>query len=378
MKLVFLSWCAIVSLALLVLFGMVTSGREQPPDLGREANLVGSPFLLSRPIESRSISFENPTGERGNGGKARSNLGVGRKGRPSRRIRPGKSVVLGDVKGPGVIRHIWMTTADEPENLRSLVVRAWWDGQRHPSIESPLGDFMGFAHGRVRAYESAVHSVGEKAGMNIWLAMPFRSRARMTLTNQGREDAILFYQIDYTVGDLLPEDVGRLHVLFRRENPTTLGRDFELLPQRSGKGRFIGSVMGVRSLGPHWWGEGEMKVFLDGDSEFPTIAGTGAEDYVGLSWGMQQTPFRFNGCSLNEEGYVSMYRWHLPDPIYWWEEIRITIQQIGKKGGGKKGLAERQDDWSSASFWYEPVPSAPLPAMPKLAARIRDLGTNPD
>jgi hypothetical protein len=334
-----------------------------------ELDLVHSPFLLDTGLESRSISFENPTGERGAGGKASSNLGPGRKGSPARTLEPGDTVQLCDIRGRGTIRHIWITTSREPDNLRSLVLRAWWDNQEHPSIECPLGDLMGFAHGKVMAYESAVHSVGPSAGMNLWLAMPFTKRARITISNEGRRSPPFFYQIDYTIRDRLPADVGRLHVLFRRENPTTLRQDFELLPQRKGKGRFIGSVMGIRALEENWWGEGEVKVYLDGDRDYPTICGTGSEDYVGLSWGIQQAPFRYNGCSLDQKGFVSMYRWHLPDPVFWRKEVRITIQQIG----WKDGLYERKDDWSCATFWYEPIPSAPLPAMPDQPERVANL-----
>ncbi|MCP5523640.1 MAG: DUF2961 domain-containing protein [Verrucomicrobiales bacterium] len=336
---------------------------------GDQHSLISEPYNLDTGLESRSISFENPTGERGAGGKAASKLGVGRKGSPSRSLKPGDVVQLCDIAGKGTIRHIWITTARDPQNLRSLVIRGWWDGQGHPSIESPLGDFMGFAHGKVMAYESAVHSVGRSAGMNLWLPMPFTKQARFTITNEGEKDVPFFYQIDYTLGDYHPQDTGRLHVLFRRENPTTLKQDFELLPARKGKGRFIGSVMGIRALAGNWWGEGEIKVYLDGDQEFPTICGTGSEDYVGLSWGIQQTPFRYNGCSLDDQGFVSMYRWHLPDPIFWQKAVRITIQQIG----WKDGLYERQDDWSAATFWYEPIPSAPLPPMPDVKARTTDL-----
>jgi hypothetical protein len=327
------------------------------------------PYRLDVPLESRSISFENPTGERGGGGKAASKLGVGRKGAPARSLKPGEEVLLCDITGPGTIRHLWVTTRPNPLNLRSLVIRAWWDQQEHPSIECPLGDFMGIAHGKVMPYQSAVHSVGKSAGMNIWLPMPFTRRARFTLTNEGRETVPVYYQMDYTLKDPHPKDVGRLHVLFRRENPTTLKRDFELLPWRHQRGRFIGSVMGIRALEGNWWGEGEVKVYLDGDRAFPTICGTGSEDYVGLSWGMQQTPFRYHGCCLDQKGFVTMYRWHLPDPILWRKEARVTIQQIG----WKDGLYERRDDWSAATFWYEPVPSEPLPPFPDVRARTADL-----
>ena len=333
-------------------------------------DLVSEPYLLDTGLVCRSISFENPTGAPGEGGKAASQLGVGRKGAPSITLKAGQEVQLCDIEGPGTIRHIWMTTKKSPVNLRSLVLRAWWDGQSHPSIECPIGDLMGFAHGKVMPYHSAAHSVGQNAGMNIWLPMPFAKGARITLTNEGKENVPLFYQIDYTIADTHPADVGRLHVLFRRENPTTTKQDLELLPQRKSKGRFVGTVIGIRNLTPsQWWGEGEIKVYMDGDTDFPTICGTGSEDYVGLSYGMQQTPYLYNGCSLNEKSFVSMYRWHLPDPIAWRKECRITIQQIA----WKQGLAEAQDDWSCATFWYEPVPSAALPEMPDVQARTADI-----
>lgn len=336
------------------------------------ADLVHAPYRLDTGLDSRSISFENPTGERGGGGRASSALGVGRKGAPARTMKPGETVTLCDIKGPGTIRHVWITMPKDPELLRAAVVRAYWEGQAHAGIECPVGDLMGSAHGRVLPYQSAVHSVGENAGMNLWLPMPFTRRARITFSHEGQKEFPLFYQIDYTLRDRHPKDVGRLHVLFRRENPTTLKQDFELLPKRTGKGRFLGSLIGIRALEGNWWGEGEVKVYRDGDTEFPTICGTGSEDYVGLSWGIQQTPFLYHGCSLDQKGFVTMYRWHLPDPVAWDRECRITIQQIG----WKDGLYERRDDWCCATFWYEPTPAAPLPAFPDVAARTRDLWKN--
>jgi len=333
-------------------------------------DLLTEPYQLDTGLVSRSISFENPTGAPGEGGKASSNLGVGRKGAPARDIQPGETVQLCDIEGPGTLRHIWMTTTGEPAVQRECVIRAWWEGQEHPSIECPIGDLFGFAHGKIMSYQSAVHSCGPTGGRNIWLPMPFARRARLSFTNEGKKAVPLFYQITYTLGDKHPREIGRLHVLFRRENPTTEKSDFELLPRRGQKGRFIGSVIGIRNLHPdQWWGEGEIKVYMDGDKEWPTIVGTGSEDYVGLAWGIQQAPFMFNGCSLNEKSFVSMYRWHLADPIAWKREGRITIQQIAYK----KGLEETHDDWSCATFWYEPVPSASLPAFPDVRARTADL-----
>lgn len=370
----------LVLLCLCVIIAVSCQPAVESPQIPRSSlDLVNKPYELDTGLVSRSISFESPTGVPGAGGKAASHLGVGRKGSPMRVVKPDSMFVLCDIEGPGTIRHIWITTSRTPENLRSIVIRFYWDGQEHPSIECPVGDFMGFAHGKVMPYHTAVHSCGQNAGMNIWLPMPFTKRAYITFTNEGGKEIPLYYQIDYTTGDTHPADVGRLHCLFVRENPTTLTKDFTILPKRTGKGRFIGTILGIRFEDKHWWGEGEIKIFMDGDTEYPTICGTGSEDYVCLSYGMQQTPFLYNGCSLNdqEKGYVSMYRWHLPDPIYWKQECRITIQQIGwsremreEKGSG---LYERTDDWSSSTFWYEPVPSEPLPAMPGIDERIADI-----
>ena len=339
----------------------------------QEPYLVRQPYLLDTGLDSRSISFENPTGAPGEGGKAASNLGPGRKGAPARKIKPAETVQLCDITGPGTIRHIWMTTEGAPAVQRACVIRGWWEGQEHPSIECPIGDLFGFAHGKITPYQSAVHSCGPTGGRNLWLPMPFAKRARFTFTNEGDKPVPLYYQITYTLGDQHPKDIGRLHVLFRRENPTVEKQDFELLPQRTQKGRFIGSIIGIRNLHPdQWWGEGEIKVYMDGDKEWPTIVGTGSEDYVGLAWGIQHAPFLYNGCSLNEKNFVSMYRWHLADPIAWKKACRITIQQIAYN----KTLLETSDDWSCATFWYEPVPSAKLPAMPDLPARTADLWKN--
>ena len=375
--------CIVIQLFGLSLFAQVTQTIEL--------------YDLSTKLETRSISFENPDGKQGAGGKAtNSQLGPGRKGAPNKKILAGETVSLCNIGEAGTIRHIWMTgqfkdsKGDSPDRmklLRSTIIRAYWDGQEYPSIECPLGDFMGLSHSKVTSYQSAVHSIGEKVALNFWLPMPFTKSAKITLTNDSDIDFVLFYQIDYTINDQHNNDVGRLHVCFRRENPTNKKVDFEILPQRKGKGRFIGAVVGVRTLNPGWWGEGEIKFYMDGDTEYPTICGTGSEDWVGLSYGIQQTTFQYHGCNLNFESdvihevlddktnelkdmqtsYISMYRWNIADPIYWKKECRVTIQQIGCC------YYERDDDWSSATFWYEPVPSEPLPQLVSRDERVKDL-----
>lgn len=334
-------------------------------------------------LRSRSISFENPTGAKGAGGRAASPLGQGRKGDPARVVAPGECVCLADIAGPGTIRHIWMTTAASRRIMRGAVLRAYWENSAFASLAVPLGEFFGFAHGSTAAFQSAMTSVGQRYGMNNFMPMPFTDRARLELHNESDKPMTLFYQVDYTEGDKHPNDVGRLHGLFLRQNPTTAGQDFELLPKRTGAGRFLGAVIGIRPLGEAWWGEGEVKFFLDGDNEFATIVGTGSEDYVGLSWGIQQTPYLYMGANRVDgdgldDGPVSMYRWHIPDPLYWQEDIRITMQQIGHAGqpasleAYKANLFEREDDWSAASYWYAAVLS-PLPEPLPPAARLSDL-----
>ena len=350
-------------------------------------------FLIPADVHSRSISFENPSGRPGGGSRAASPLGVGRKGSPARMIEPGGTVELADIDGPGVIRHIWMATHDVVDTMRGLTLRAYWDGQTHPSIEAPIGDFFGLAHGQSPPYSSAVHSVGQKRALNIWLPMPFAARARLTVTNDLPISIPLFFQLDYTVGDTVAEDCGRLHAHFRRENPTALGVDYEVLPLRQGRGRYLGALFGVRPSSHHWWGEGAIKIYLDGDEQFPTIVGTGAEDYVCLSWGLQQNAFPFHGAPLvskgrTDTGPASVYRWHIPDPVYWHSSIRVVLQQIGIQidpqnvprsyEGYLGALRERQDDWCSCAFWYEAVPSAPLPPPVDLRARLQDLELESD
>lgn len=299
-------------------------------------------------------------------------------------------MVLAQFEGPGIIRHIRLVTENTAEARRGLVIRAWWDEQTHPSVEAPVGDFFGFAHGRSRAYASAVHGVGDAGVLDIWLPMPFAAHAHVTIDNELSTPTRVTCSVAATIGDTLPDDFAALHAHFRREAPTTPRRDFEFMPLRTGRGRFVGTVFGVIPLAPHWWGEGEAMFYLDGDRDWPTLVGSGAEDYVGLAWNVQQSTFPLHGASMvqkaaamNKAGPVSMYRWHLHDPIYWHESIRATIQQIGvditSEGALKNfdsyldSLRERQDDWSCCSFWYEPLPSAPLPVPVKLALRLHGL-----
>ncbi len=327
-------------------------------------------YDIGTPLESRSISFENPTGQKGAGAQAKSRLGIGRKGSPNKWMRPGQNITLCDIDGPGVIRHIWLTFHVSIETLQGIVIQAFWDNQKHPSIETPIGPFFGVMHGQLKAYQSAVHSVNSTGGFNCWIEMPFKKHAKIVLKNESTKWTPIYYNIDYTIRDTLPRILGYLHAAYRRENPTELKNDFVILPKREGRGRFLGCVLGIRNLSSNWWGEGEFKVYLDGDKGFPTICNSGTEDYVGQAWGIQDTSFFYGGTSLRSGNLTTIYRWHIKDPIYWKKDIRITIQQIGYSV--RNGLFDRQDDVSVCSFWYEPEPSKPLAELPGYAARIKD------
>ena len=331
-------------------------------------------------IETRCASFENPRGERGAGGTAASNLGPGRKGSPWKSLEPGEEVELCVAEGSGQIRHIWLTCTLDPQRLRGLVLRAWWDGMQNPSVECPVGDFFGCAHGRTPHFVNAMQSMQEGAGLNAYFPMPFSNGCRITLTNESPEPTeMVFYYVDYTLGDTVTPDMGRFHTAFRRENPTTLKRDFQILPPRHGRGRFLGSTIGARILDPEWWGEGEFKAYLDGDTTLPTICGTGVEDYACSAWGIGQHFALYAGCPFIASvppryNLVSFYRFHVVDPLYFHTDIRVEMQQMGLgfDENGEGILAERQDDWSAAAFWYQDG-NEPLAPMPNYEARVAGL-----
>lgn len=337
------------------------------------------PYQVDHHLSTRWITFGNPSGAKGMAGRPIINGhggagpgGPSGAGAATRLIEPGETIQLCDVEGPGTIRHFWCSTPPLALALRSVIVRAWFDDQDHPSIESPLGDFMGVAHGKVVSYCSAAHSVGALGPFNLWLPMPFTNRARITLTNDGDHPTPFAFQLSCTLGDKHARDVGRLHCLFRRENPTTRGRDFELLPLRTGHGRFLGAVIGVRMLTDRPWTEGELKVYLDGDIELPTLCGGGTQSSLAPGIDLRPTPFLDRGRSLDQKPFTSLYRWHLLDPILWQKDVRVTIQPCSPNDEHRAGIA---DDWTTASFWYESVPSLRLPGLPDFEQRTANLLT---
>lgn len=361
---------------------------------------VWNPAVIDPRLDSRAATFENPSGARGAGGTAHG----GRKGAPNRRLEPGERVVLADIEGSGVIRHIWMTfLPTRPERMRALYLEVFYGDADEPSVSVPCLDFFGLAHGRPVAYHSALTAANEGRGFNSYVPMPFRDGVRIELVNGSEKRAVLYYQVDYTLQDDVPDDRGYLHVSFRRENPTTMRRDFVIAEGLRGPGRFLGCNVGVRVIDAGaWYGEGELKVYRDGDDALPTICGTGLEDYVGSAWGMGAHSAQFGGAPLvlgkngaADPDFVSFYRWHVPDPIMYERDLKVTIQQIGAMfflpgqeaeleayertnpvaGEGwvrdaspnllAWGIAERVDDYCATAYVYcaepQPVPRLDLP-----------------
>lgn len=332
--------------------------------------------------KSRAINAENRKGEKGRGGTAASPLGKSRKGSPCLKdIQPGEEVVLGAINGPGVIHHMWITTDSKTAEgdcfvLRDLVIRIYWDEEKEPSVEVPLGDFFCCGFGKECIINSDLVTVVPSRGMNSYIQMPFRKKALITLENQ-HVNAIpaFFYQIDYTLYDYLPENTTYFHAQWRRQALTEIGKDYVIIDGIKGRGQYIGTYIALSTLQRYWWGEGEVKFYLDGDEEYPTICGTGMEDYVGGSWSFakenqekmtEQTystpflgyPYYSNHDDLTVHPYHNddcppmrgMYRFHIPDPIYFQQNIKVTVQQIGMS---HNGLFERQDDVSSVAYWYQ-------------------------
>lgn len=364
-------------------------------------DLFGTP-LYDPQIVSRSISAENPRGEAGGGGKSAN----GRKGSPClANLQAGQSFTFAEIEGPGVIRHIWLTVEKRhPAMLRNLIFRCFWDGQSQPSVEAPLGDFFGVSHGATTHFESAYLTNAEGRSFNCYFPMPFSSAARMTLTNESEEDlGMFFYTVDYTVGDDVTPVTPCFHAQFRRVRDTMLYEDYAIVDGVEGKGRYLGVSVGIVDRYADcacWWGEGEVKIYLDGDTRYPTICGTGSEDYAGAAWGIGRFHAREFGAPLVEHRHVSFYRFHAHDPVYFSRKLRVTLQQIGNDGSVEPlrpgdrpamdrfiqagqyrkdrpgGNFERVDDVCSTAYWYQTLPTRPFPPLPDKALRSLDLVPN--
>jgi hypothetical protein len=360
-------------------------------------------YELPEGVETRWASPENPRGEKGRGGQAMG----GRKGAPTISIKAGASAVLAEAQGtPGTVRRIWMTIPDRgPRMLRGLRVDIYWDGASRPAVSAPLGDFFGVGLGRMATFQSALFSNPEGRSFNCVVPMPFRSQMRIVMTNESGADLPeLFYDVNYTLGDRHPAAMLYFHAHWRRESPTRLQQDYEILPRVEGRGRYLGTNIGVitdrKTYHNTWWGEGEIKIYLDGDRELPTLVGTGTEDYVGTAWGQGQYANLYQGSPVADEGAGawSFYRYHIPDPVYFRRDVRVTMQQIGyladhsrgalvregrrlyRAGPGlvekdirEDGKFERADDWSSCAYFYLDRPENNLPPLAPVAQRVAGL-----
>ena len=337
--------------------------------------------------ESRSISAENFTGEPGKGAMATEgigksaarNLGQGWKISPAIVIKAGATFTLAEVSGSGAIEHMWMTT--DEKWWRASVLRIYWDNETEPSVETPLGDFYGMGWGEYAHLNSLPIAVNPGKAFNSNWVMPFRKKFRITLQNVSSEDMYLFYQIDYSLAGV-PKDAAYFHAQFRRVNPLKFKDVYTILDGIKGQGQYVGTYMafGVRHSG--WWGEGEIKFYMDGDQGFPTIAGTGTEDYFcGSHDFVNAKTHEYEAFSDLYSGLVQvirpedndrstrfgLYRWHVTDPIRFKKDLRVTIQALGwqeKKKPTDHEYRPLQEDIASVAIWYQTEPHAKFPPFP--------------
>lgn len=343
---------------------------------------LGNLARLSK-ARTRSISPENFTGEKGKGGMATDgtgaacarDLGVGWKISPSIRIAPGETRTLANVQGSGAIQHIWMTLTG---HWRHSILRMYWDDQDAPSVECPAGDFFACGWGQYAQISSLAVCVNPGSAFNCYWEMPYRKGFRITMTNIAAQEMTLYYQITFAETDV-PDDAAYFHAQFRRVNPLPYKQVYTILDGVRGQGQYVGTYLawGVNNNG--WWGEGEIKFYLDGDDEYPTICGTGTEDYfcgsynfdVGKEHGGYReftTPYSGLAQVIRPDGLYrsqmrfGMYRWHITDPIRFERDLRVTIQALGWRSGGR--YLPLQDDIASVAYWYQTLPTAPFPPLP--------------
>lgn len=344
-------------------------------------NHLSSLYRLSN-ARTLSISPENPTGEKGKGGMATDgtganaahDLGPGWKISPSVKIGPGTTYTLADITGAGAIQHIWMTPTG---NWRLSILRMYWDDEREPSVEVPVGDFFAMGWGKYARVSSLAICVNPGSAFNSYWPMPFNHKARITLENLDDQPMELYYQIDYALAPV-PADAAYFHAQFRRVNPVPYKQVYTILDGVKGQGHYVGTYMawGVHNNG--WWGEGEIKFYIDGDRAFPTINGTGTEDYFNGSYDFENpdkkqyeeftSPYsglvqviKPDGLYQSQERF-GLYRWHIADPVRFNSDLRVTIQDLGWRPNGR--YLPLMDDIASVAFWYQREPHAPFPKLP--------------
>jgi hypothetical protein len=371
---------------------LVVSAQDDGPFDGLYMDLGNLP-RLSR-AKTRSISPESFTGEKGRaamategtGAHAARDLGQGWKISPSVEIHAGQTFTLADIQGSGAIQQIWMTPTG---NWRLSILRFYWDGEATPSVEVPVGDFFASGWNRFAQVSSLPVTVNPGSAFNCYWVMPFRKSARITLENlEDFDDASptkggmkLYYQINYTL-TAVPEDAAYFHAQFRRTNPVPFKEVYTIVDGIEGWGHYVGTYMAWGSNSNGWWGEGEIKFYMDGDEEFPTIAGTGTEDYFLGSYGFRDprtrtyvpftTPFAGMPQVIQPDGTTDLtqlrfglYRWHVMDPVRFEQDLKVTMQVLGWIGTGpNRRYLPLQDDVASVAYWYQREPHAPFPKLP--------------
>ncbi|MGA0607393.1 glycoside hydrolase family 172 protein [Phenylobacterium sp. VNQ135] len=373
------------------------------PVVSAPAPAVGTLFEVTS-AQSRSISPENLTGEKGGGGRtevkdgssgyAAAELGKGWKVNPLINVAPGSTFVLGEAAGPGMINHIWMTLGGQAE-YRSAILRIYWDGETTPSVEVPVGDFFasGWGRGTEPVIDSAVVAVLPGSGFNSFWQMPFRKRFRMTLENRSAKPLRIYYQINYALQPV-SQTAGYFHAQFRMVDRLKAKDVYTILDGVRGRGHYVGTYLGHAAFSPGWWGEGEVKFYLDGDRDYPTIAGTGEEDYflgsyIYVKRNAEGRPHEVNYSSAyagfyglrpaevnadyfrpDGERRYGQYRWHVLDPIRFQKDLKVTIQSLGWQGAalgreaGNGRYLPLQDGLASVAYWYQVEPHAPFPRLP--------------
>lgn len=370
-----------ILISLVVLVSMSSQIFAQNKTFNGIQNSLENLFLLS-PAQTRSISPENFTGEKGKGGMAKigegsasdaaKDLGQGWKVNPFVTIGKGKTFTLAEINGSGAIHHIWMTPTGK---WRFSILRIYWDDETEPSVECPVGDFFCMGWGEYSPLNSLPVCVNPGSAFNCYWQMPFRKKCKITMENIDEKDMRLYYQVDYCLTDV-PQNAAYFHAQFHRSNPLKYKEVYTILDNIKGKGQYVGTYLAWQVNNNGWWGEGEIKFYIDGDKEFPTICGTGTEDYFCGSYNFDRkgqyvefcTPYSGLPQVIKPDGSYKanqrfgLYRWHIADPIRFEKDLKVTIQALGWRSNGK--YLPLQDDISSVGFWYQTEPHQLFKALP--------------
>lgn len=341
--------------------------------------------------KTRSISPENFTGEKGKGGMATEGtgtqqsreLGQGWKVSPSVKIKPKTIFTIAEIEGPGSIQHIWMTPTG---NWRYSIIRFYWDDEDEPSVEVPVGDFFGMGWNKYSPLNSMAVCVNPGSAFNCYWPMPFRKKCKITMENIDDKEMTLYYQVDYTLTEV-PTDAAYFHAQFNRVTRMKPKEDYVIVDKIKGKGQYVGTYMAFETHHNGWWGEGEIKFFMDGDKKFPTICGTGTEDYFCGSYDFDTKRKVVDGLEVKDytefstayaglpqvirgDGHYNimqrfgMYRWHITDPVRFEKDLKITIQDLGWHQDGSGRYKPLEDDIATTAFWYQTEPHNAFPKLP--------------